>query len=377
MTNFDKKYKKIIAELRSIYPEYPYINIGIRGGSLLFQALKKENCKNVLLPGFFCPNISAMVKLTGKEVVHVDIDPTTLHMNMDFIVDYLDNNPASETCLLIDHSFGYINSNVEKIRHQYPNLLIIEDCVRAFGGKSHGMPVGTGDWILLSMYKTMLGNDHGAILLSRYPVIGSSELKQRSSLNEILSTVKPLRYIYERIKRRNVPFRSGPTYHDTLIFEPKFGLPSSLVSSRYLSGLKNRDKFANKLSKAWDNLYKHLSNNSDIKLIEVQDRTVPSKHFLTFNLNLTPNRDDFLRVFLSRLHQEGFFCLKTWTTTPNYYRCFNDTYLYGDDNTKFLAHNVVHIAIAGFLGEKHQKRFLKRFNSILSELKEYDSKAAS
>jgi dTDP-4-amino-4,6-dideoxygalactose transaminase len=378
MTGNEKRYKAIITKLKSIYPEHPYIYFGKRGSTLLYKALSNERRNNIILPGFICADFSAMVQLTGKRLVHIDVNPSTLHMEMDLFSDYIENFSSSDACLLIDHSFGYINPFVEKIRNQYPKLLILEDCVRASGGKFHDLPIGSfGDWVLLSMYKTLPGNAHGAILLSRNPLSCTDDKEHISSLNEYLSTIKIFRFIYSQIKRRSVPFRSSPIYHDTIHFVPMPGMPSPLIISRFFNELKNEPQLVKERSNAWDRLHRHLEKYQEITLIKDQEETTSAKHFLSFFLSGLSNRNDLLRNFLQKLYREGFFLLKTWTTTPNYYRCFQGTFPYGDKNTKYLARNIVHIPIADFLNHKHQDRFLKRLKIYLNDLQSHEDQKTS
>ena len=103
-------------------------------------------------------------------VVFLDVNPETLHIGLNQLEQCLAEDREEETALLADHTFGYPFAQLPEVRRKHPRLLIIEDCVRALGSRIHGRPVGnTGDWTLLSMYKTTPGNNHGAILLTQSP----------------------------------------------------------------------------------------------------------------------------------------------------------------------------------------------------------------
>src|SRR5207237_950029 len=76
----------------------------------------------------------------------------------------------SESVLLVDHAFGYPFAAIAAVRRRHPQLLLIEDCARALGSEIDGRAVGnTADWTLLSLYKAVDGNDHGALLLTPSP----------------------------------------------------------------------------------------------------------------------------------------------------------------------------------------------------------------
>ena len=157
------------------YPHLPYVTYGVSGSALLLHALQQADRRTIILPAFICPELPAMAARAGLRVIHVDVDRRTLHMNTDRLDECLKNHISSETALVVDHSFGYPDREIIRCRRSYPDLLIIEDAVRALGGEIDGAPVGAhGDWVLFSMYKTTRGNDDGAMLMMGDQVLTAS-----------------------------------------------------------------------------------------------------------------------------------------------------------------------------------------------------------
>lgn len=358
-------------KLLRIYPEHPYLYSARRAGTLLFQSLQNEHRCNIILPGFICPKLSAMAQKTGKKVIHIDVHPDTMHMQTELLERYLASHSASESCLLIDHTFGYVYSEIQLIRRQYPELLIIEDCVRTLGGLHNKEPAGTtGDWIILSMYKTVRGNEHGGLLLSRTPLSCKEEgYIAHPSLREYVSKIRLLRTIHDKLKSKQAPLGSESTIREDIHFTEEPGLPSTLIINRFLQELKALKTKTRQRYNAWNDLYETLSQNKNLQFIQIQKQTTPSYHFLSF---FVPEISD-LHSFLQRLNQAGFFLFNAWPDPPNYFRCFQESFIYGDKNTLYLARNIIHIPVADFLSKKKRKKFLQYFEYLLIELRENET----
>lgn len=363
------KYKlehSIKKHFKILFPNHPYLLLGKRTGTLLHHVLSKSNRTTTLMPGFICPELSAMVLSTGKTIVHIDIDQTSMQMQTDQIYRYLDLNTPAETCLLIDHSFGYVNPAIAAIKEQYPNLLIIEDCARTLGGYYQSKPAGYfGDIIIFSMYKTVPGNEHGGILLSRKPLPSKNNLPRTfSTPREYLSKNKLLRTIHGKIKRKKSPLGAEPSMRESISCKLEPGLPSKLAKYRFLKELENLEQTRKQRKLAWDHLQQHLMQNKKIRLIITLPHTEPAYFFLSFTIPEIPD----IHSFLQRLNQKGHFLFNAWPDPPCYYRCFAGTYLYGDKNTFHLARNIIHIAINDYLDNNNREKFIIYIDTLLAEL---------
>jgi len=82
-----------------------------------------------------------MAKAIGKRVVHLDVDCRTLHIDLGQLDHFLISEDPLDTILLTDHTFGNPFPLLATVRHKYPDLLIIEDSVRALGARIAGETV--------------------------------------------------------------------------------------------------------------------------------------------------------------------------------------------------------------------------------------------
>ena len=115
--------------LSKTYPEYPFQQLGTSGATLLFEVLNHSGRSKLIIPAFICCELSFMAVKAGKQLVHIDVDANTLHMNHDQLKSALCESEDSDTSVLIDHSFGYPCSWIESLCREHSDLLIIEDCV--------------------------------------------------------------------------------------------------------------------------------------------------------------------------------------------------------------------------------------------------------
>src|SRR5258706_14065024 len=154
-----QEFLRIRDWLREHFPQHPHIYPGVSGATLLHEALKTQTRTSVVMPAFICPSLSEMAARAGKQVVHIDADPLTLHPDMARLVKHLARQNASETVLLIDHSFGYSLPGLASLRQMFPRLLIIEDFARALRAKIRGQfPRRHAGWRLLLLDKTILAS---------------------------------------------------------------------------------------------------------------------------------------------------------------------------------------------------------------------------
>ncbi len=289
--------------LREHFPQHPHIYFGVSGTTLLHEALKTEGRTSVIMPAFICPGLSEMAARAGKQVIHIDSDPQTLHPDLAQLETQLACQDASETIVLIDHTFGYPFPGLAGLRRKFPQLLIIEDCARGLGTRINGhFPGRHADWILLSMYKTILGSTKGAVLLTRTPVPLTDGRSTRATLRERAATIRPVRFIHDLWKRRH----------------PDFGArPSGLISS--------------------------------------------ANHFVSFTVRPDKMRDRILTA----LHGKGFFLYRTWNVVPAHYRRFSGTFPSEHRGSEYLADHIVHVSVNLFVDCKQHRQLIPALSDVV------------
>lgn len=99
-----------------------------RSGLLLaLQSLKLPQGSKVGVMVYNCHTVMNAVAQAGCEVVFIDLDD-----NLRIDRNDLEKKLGGLKALIVTHLFGIVN-DVEAIRMQYPQLVIIEDCAHAFG----------------------------------------------------------------------------------------------------------------------------------------------------------------------------------------------------------------------------------------------------
>ncbi len=189
---------------------------------LLLDSLHKHdpNKRNeVLIPGYTCYSVAASIAKAGLKIRLYDIDPTTLHPN----IDSLKRSLTSKTLAIISqHLFGIptplyeINDIAKENQTNH-----IEDAAQALGGSADGNPLGTsGDFGLYSFGrgKPLPVGSGGALISKNEKTLQSLKLKEygygfsqfaETAIAQLAS--KPLFYwILEML-----PLGLGETHFDT------------------------------------------------------------------------------------------------------------------------------------------------------------------
>jgi dTDP-4-amino-4,6-dideoxygalactose transaminase len=345
--------------LRINFPGYQH-HVALSGAAMLYDALLLESRHTVVLPAFICCDLSAVAKAAGKRVVHLDVDCNTMHIKPDQLDYFLSREDPLDTILLVDHTFGNPFPFLASVRHKYPNLLIIEDSVRALGVRIAGEPVGKhSDWILLSMYKTIPGNRNGAILLTKKPVTLKSGPAAATTLRERTATIPACRWPYELIKRRTPDYPPQPLDREKPNWSPIYGIPGGLCLRRFLADVTNLQRNLMARLAILTDLSERLSAFPAIRKVGTPNGCSPGAYFLSFVV-CGPSRDGLL----AHLHRKGLFLLRTWDMVPAFYRSFSDTFPFGSTGSEFLARNIVHIPL-------HPFRSNIKLDRLIRAIKEY------
>ena len=365
-------YEKLIQSLNTTYPEYPFQQFGTSGASLLYEVLRNSRRSRMVLPAFICCELSFMSVVAQKQLLHIDVDRTTLHMQPAALESALSAGDDEDTIVLIDHSFGYACSWIKKLREEHPKLLIIEDCVRALGASIAGQAVGhVGDYVLLSMYKTVPGNNHGAILLGNEAMVSADGPVAGDSLRQKLSQNPVARWIYERNKRRH-PVFGRPNHADPreIRWAAQPGQPSQQCAQRFLADLSSVDNNRRQWKEGFEDIRDQLSKHAKLSFIQVAAGTEPAYEFLSMTVAPPVSRDSLLET----LHRKGYFLLSTWDQVPAFFTALQDSFPAKSQESVFLADQTVHIPMRLFSSRRRRHKLCEQFGAALLLANEAKSK---
>jgi dTDP-4-amino-4,6-dideoxygalactose transaminase len=362
-TRLTGELSRVQGWLRERFPNHPHSYFGLSGTTLLYEVLKTQTRASVILPAFICANLSAAAVLAEKRVTHIDADRLTLLPDMAQLETHLAGQDASDTIVLIDHSFGYPFPRLDALRRRIPKLLIIEDCARALGVQICGRSPGEySDWVLLSMYKTTRGNSNGAILLTKTPILIREGQRTLATVRDRVATVAPLRFIYHLLQRTHPDF--GPQRSDLIFPEwtPKYGFPSKLCLTRFAAELREFELRASRRCSITEELTDRLSHVAGVDCIKAAEGCQSAGHFISFRVQKRQARDQILM----RLHRKGLFLVRTWNIVPAHYRSFSKTFPSGRANSEHLAEHMLHIPVRLFHSSKERHRLVRALCDLAS-----------
>ncbi|PHR88189.1 MAG: hypothetical protein COA78_36655 [Blastopirellula sp.] len=365
-------YEKLIQSLNTTYPEYPFQQFGTSGACLLYEVLRQSTRSRLILPAFICCELSFMGAKAGKQLRHIDVDRATLHMRPTALEAALSEGSDEDTILLIDHSFGYPCVWISSLRDKHPGLLIIEDCVRSLGASIDGQPIGhSGHYVLLSMYKTVPGNNHGAILLSSEAVVGLDGPVAGDSLRQKLSQNPLARWVYEINKRRHPAF-GRPNHADSreIQWTHRPGKPSLRGTQRFLDDLSNMGKSREQCRDSFHDIRSRLSEYSELTFIQPAAGAEPSYEFLSMTVAPSVSRDKLLET----LHRKGYFLLSTWDRVPVFFTVLQNSFPAGKQESVYLADHIVHIPLRQFFSRRQRHGLGAQFDSALRLASEESSR---
>lgn len=337
-----------------MFPAF-HIHAGLSGSTLLYEALRLQGRRTVVLPAFVCPDLPAAAAAAGTRVVLIDADRRSMHLDSGRLDDYLRSTDPADTILLFDHTFGNPFPFAASIRRRYPTLLIVEDAVRALGAQVAGEPIGChSDWLLLSMYKTVPGSANGAVLLTRDPMELSCGSVVSASLREWVARNAACRWAYEWLKRRNSDYPPPRLVHDKPHWSPKRGLPSTLCTRRFVAELTDLEERRMGRQAVLDELRERFTSTPGFQAIDVPPECSPAAYFLSVLVE-SKSRDHLL----AHLHRQGLFLLRTWDMVPSFYRSLDGAFPFGSAGSEYLARHILHIPIDPFGRRSRRDRLLR------------------
>lgn len=334
--------------LSSEFPEFRHAYVGASGATLLHDAIRSSGRSTLILPAFICCELSLMGLAAGSRVIHVEVERGTLQMDPAALIRQLRAEDPGDVVLLVDHAFGNPVPWLAAIKRQFPSVLLIEDCVRALGARVDGHPVGhQGDLVLLSLYKTTQGNDHGAMLLSKaLPVATQATGTAALSTTTRLSRIGALRWIHGLFKRRRHAYPS--TDHHTTrrpVWQPDRREPSPLVIDRFLDTIAADARLEGRIREARSDLADLLMRHTWISLVQPADGAEPASYFLSLTVREEIDRN----ALLTALHRSGHSLLRTWDQVPAFFTIMSSSFPRPPGASVFLADHVVHLPLRQYL----------------------------
>lgn len=346
--------------LESTYPEHGHRAFGRSGAALLFEALRRESRGTVILPAFISFTLSGAATAAGKRVLHLDVDPATLHIRVDFLQAAIASEGAENVIVLVDHAFGYPFPGLGALRRRYPEALFIEDCVRALGGTAGGEPLGRhGDWTLLSLYKTTSGNLNGAILLSRKPLnlpVGESS----PPAGRTLAPIRARRRRSCRVARE--PYPEPNRNLGALKWSPKLGLPTEACVRRFERWRFYLPQRCEAQRAAAAQIRDALEATPGVDWIRESPDSAGAAHFLSFTVS---NREERKRVLIE-MSRRGFPLERTWHLVPIHFRGFEGTFPFGSAGSERLSDCVIHVPMAEYLAADPRRRLIDGLRAVFS-----------
>jgi len=305
-----------------------------------------------------------MLLKTGMRVIHIDVDRRSLHMDAHMLETCLSQHDSLETVLLIDHSFGYPDTRIADLRRKYPGLLIIEDCVRALGSESDGRPVGhLGDWALFSLYKTTVGNDHGAVLFTRSPYAIRNGPAAVATFREWASGFSLPRVVYTVLKRLRTPnLANSRDVLNVPAWTEAIGTPSPLCQRRFEDQLYQLHKDRETRQRASQEIHEQLQREKSLQFIELKSGCQHAAFFLSFTFSSRTQRE----TILNRLQRKGLFLVWAWAEVPAYYTCFSQSFPFGASESVFLSNHICHIPLRQYVSPRRRRRLIEALRAATS-----------
>lgn len=143
----------------------------------IYSIIKTNNWTEkdeIIVVGYTCVVVTNAISYSGVKAVYADINEDTLNIETSNIHSLVNHNTKA---IIISHNFGIVYEDIQLIKDQYPDLLIIEDAAHTFGSKDNkGDYAGLlGDASYFSLeYSKAFTTGMGGVL-----IVNNEELKSR------------------------------------------------------------------------------------------------------------------------------------------------------------------------------------------------------
>ena len=131
---FEIKFAQLMDQKYAL--AFPY---GRTGLMLLLKALDIKD-KEIICPAYTCVVVPHAIVNSGNTPIFVDCEPEGFNMDMEKVDEVITEKTGA---LIATSIFGYpVNlDKLDKIRKDYPQVHIIQDCAHSFAAKWKGRPV--------------------------------------------------------------------------------------------------------------------------------------------------------------------------------------------------------------------------------------------
>lgn len=140
-----------------------------------------------IVPSYTFTSTASAVALFGATPVFVDVDPSTLNINIDAIEAAI----TPKTKAIMPMHYAGVSCDMEKISRlaKKHNLFLIEDAAQALGSSFEGKPVGVySDFSAFSFHETknITTGEGGALLVNNPHMIERAEIVREKGTNRRL-----------------------------------------------------------------------------------------------------------------------------------------------------------------------------------------------
>ncbi|HNT79212.1 MAG TPA: DegT/DnrJ/EryC1/StrS family aminotransferase [Bacteroidia bacterium] len=189
MFRSDKQYKHLFKQEFADYLNVPSDRLFLFGAGRmgLFSFLKSLNLKTdeeVILPAYTCVVVPNAIAYAGAKVKYVDVDIRTTNINTQLLLKSITDKTRA---IIVSHNFGITFNDIDLIKTQFPNVVIIEDAAHALGSVfSDNAKVGTkGDAAFFSFeYSKPITTGMGGLLVINNEAILTDYKKNEVDLPE-------------------------------------------------------------------------------------------------------------------------------------------------------------------------------------------------
>lgn len=169
-----RRSKELIAEYFNRSPEQIFLfGAGRMSVYNLLRSMDVKSDDEVIVAGYTCVVLTNAVKFAGCKVKYVDIDINTLNLDTSAVINAVTDKTKA---IIVPHNFGIPYEDIQKLKSEFPNVIIIEDVAHTFGSEHGSMKCGTiGDAGFFSLeYSKPLSSGLGGFM-----IINNKELLNR------------------------------------------------------------------------------------------------------------------------------------------------------------------------------------------------------
>ncbi|AZW42110.1 hypothetical protein CWR61_00640 [Bordetella bronchiseptica] len=134
VARFERAFAELTGQAHAI--AFPY---GRTALAFLLRALELQDAE-IICPAYTCVVVPHAIRFSGNEPVFVDSAAGDFNMDLALAEEAVTGRTRA---LIATSIFGYPVDLValERFRHRYPNITIIQDCAHGFTSSYHGTPV--------------------------------------------------------------------------------------------------------------------------------------------------------------------------------------------------------------------------------------------